>query len=169
MSIENILFNIGYGLPFVLLLGVVSGLGWWLRREIGLAIGGGIVAAIFNFGTLMSQAGEAATQRQAAIAAGASAIAAVLAFSIVYLGSRQVRRETAKYEKSIAAMGMFALTVAGALGAMVVALVLTGSPYLSGYTESLMIYSLLLGGLTYAAIEWSKDKVTNAGEASPKP
>jgi hypothetical protein len=151
MTIESILYHIGLGLPVVLMFFVSAAVGWFVRKEAGALVGSGIVAAILNFGATVREGGLDVTQRQTAIAAGASVISSAVVFLLLYGVFRAMLEEAEKPRNIVLALVSFALITVGALASMAGSLLLTGYPMWNDYTASLALYVALSGGLAAVA------------------
>lgn len=168
MTMEFILYSIGFGLPTVLMLFVSAVVGWIVRKEVGALVCCGIVTAILNFGAAVRDAGSNITQQQSAVAAGSSIISTALIFALVYKGWQALRDEAPKEPKTVLILGALALITGGAAGSMAGALFLTGRPMWNDATASLGIYTLLFGGLAAVASGWeeAKSKAANTESAA---
>ena len=168
MTIESVLYNIGAGLPIVLAFAAASGLGWFIRREGGVAACAGIMAGLLNFGAAIRNAGEPMTQQQSGIAAGAATVSAVAVFFALYTIGLQMRAEAEKHGRLVTAIGTLTLSVVGGCVSMAATLLLTKNPWLTSYTESLFTYSFILGGFAFALIKWQESKTASIGQESTK-
>ena len=116
-------------------------------KEAGALVGSGIVAAILNFGATVREGGLDVTQRQTAVAAGASVISSAVVFLLLYGVGRGLQEEAAKQRNIVLILGSLVLITVGALGSMAGSLWLTGYPVLNDYTASLAVYVALFGAL----------------------
>lgn len=162
MTMEFILYTIGFGLPAVLLLLISAGVGWIARKEVGALVGSGIVTAILNFGVTVREAGPIVTEREVAIAAGASLVSSAVAFLLLYSLVRAAREEAAGEPKLVVALAATALIAGGAAASMAGSLLLTGHWMWNDYTSGLTVYMFLFGGLAVAASELEKEKSKSA-------
>lgn len=158
MTLEFILYTIGFGFWTVLVLFISAAIGWVARKEVGALVGSGVIAAILNFGVTVREAGPNVTDREAAIAAGASLVSSAVAFLLLYFIVRAARDEAAGEPKLVVALAAPALIAGGAAASMAGSLLLTGHWMWNDNTAGLTVYMLLFGGLAVAASELEKEK-----------
>lgn len=162
MSLEFILYSIGWGLPAVLVLLVSAAVGWAVKKETGALICSGTMMAVLNFGSVVREAGVSLTQEQSAIAAGAAGLSTVATFLLLYAALHSVRREAAIQSKIVGALGAMAALSAAAAGSMAVSLHLTGHPIWNDFVLSLAVYAALFVALAFVASEWQESRTKAA-------
>lgn len=168
MTMEFILYSIGFGLPAVLMLSVSAMVGWIVRKEAGALVCSGIVASILNFGATVREGGLDLTQRQTAIAAGASMISTAVIFLLLHAAGRTMREEAATQRNIVLTLGALALITVGAAGSMAGTLFLTGYPMWNDYTASLTVYVALFGGLAAVAQSVVNERKSMAAKVESK-
>lgn len=158
MQLEFILYSIGFGFGTVVVLFISAGIGWIARKEAGALVGSGIVTAILNFGATLREGSSVVTEREAAIAAGASVVSSAVAFVAVYSVAQAMRGEAAGRPRLLVTLAALALITGGAAASIAGSLLLTGHSMWNDHVGSLAVYALLFGGLAVAASEWEKEK-----------
>lgn len=161
MELEFILYSIGFGFGTVLVLVISAGIGWLARREAGALIGSGFIAAILSFGATLREGGSIVTEREAAIAAGASVVSSAVAFVALYSVAQAMRGEAAGQPKLVATLAALALITGGAAASIAGSLLLTAHSMWNDHVGSLTVYALLFGGFAIAASDWEKEKSTS--------